>query len=283
MQQIGTITQNEAREILQGETPQEILEFYKTPYSLSNDQVDFYNRNGFIVVKNVLTGEALAFVRRVLEAAVLIRKKEDERTLEQKSEYEQSFLQCGFLAFDWPVVKDFVFAKRFAAIARDLMKVDGVRLWHDQALFKEPKGRATPVHQDSSYWPVSNPELTTTIWLSLNGASREKGCLYFYPQTHKTQKEYVDIFKNPHQPEHLKKVEKVYCELEAGDATFHSGLTFHASDNNQTEDMREGMTMIYVNDGNRFDASDARNATHKSCNGLKDGDVIDTIYTPKLV
>lgn len=282
MKEIGGITYKDAEEILTGKTPQEILEFYDTPYQISDEQIEFYNTNGYIILKNVLEGESLKFAKRILESAVLIRKKEDVRTLAQKSEYEQSFLQCGFLAFDWPIVKDIVFAKRFAGIARDLMKVNGVRLWHDQALFKESQGRGTPVHQDSSYWPVSNPELTTTIWFSLNGASKEKGCLYFYPQTHKTQKEYVDIFKNPHQPQHLKDLEKVYCELQAGDATFHSGLTFHASDGNITNEMREGMTVIYISDGNRFDATDERNATHKSCNGLKDGEVIDTIYTPRL-
>jgi ectoine hydroxylase-related dioxygenase (phytanoyl-CoA dioxygenase family) len=283
MKEIGGITHKDAEEILKGETPREILEYYNTPYAVSQEQIDFYNENGFIIVKGVLNGEPLKHVKKIMESAVLIRKKEDQRTLAQKSEYEQSFLQCGFLAFDWPIVRDFVFAKRFAGIARDIMKVSGTRLWHDQALFKEAHGRATPVHQDSSYWPVSNPELTTTIWLSINGATKEKGCLYFYPQTHKTQKEYVDIFKNPHQPEHLKTIDKAYCELQAGDATFHSGLTFHASDGNSTEEMREAMTVIYISDGNRFDASDDRNATHKSCIGLKDGEIINTIYTPKLV
>jgi hypothetical protein len=44
--------------------------------------------------------------------------------------------------------------------------------------------------------------------------------------------------------------------------------------------MREGMTVIYLGDGATFDASDPRNATHKSCEGLNDGEKIDTqVYT----
>ena len=119
--------------------------------------------------------------------------------------------------------------------------------------------------------------------MSLNGSPKEKGCLYFYPKSHKAQKEYVDIFKNPHQPAHLNELEKVYCELDAGDVTFHSGLTFHAAGSNQIDELREGMTIIYIHDGNRFDASDERNATHKSCDGLKDGEKIETVYTPRLI
>jgi ectoine hydroxylase-related dioxygenase (phytanoyl-CoA dioxygenase family) len=49
-------------------------------------------------------------------------------------------------------------------------------------------------------------ELTTTMWMALNDVPKEKGCLYFYPGSHKLkEKEYVDIFKNPHQPEVVKR------------------------------------------------------------------------------
>ncbi|KAA3611213.1 MAG: phytanoyl-CoA dioxygenase family protein [Calditrichaeota bacterium] len=283
MIQLNGITITEAKEILKSQTPKEVLTFYNEPYNITEEQIEFYNQNGFIILKDVLIGPALEFAKTVMEAAVLIRKKEDERSLSEKSPYEQSFLQCGFLAFDFQPVKDYVFGKRFAGIARDLMRVDGIRLWHDQALFKEAGGRATPVHQDSSYWPLSNPELSTTIWLSLDNAPKEKGCLYFYPKSHLAKKEYVDIFKNPHQPKQLQDFKKVYAPLNAGDASYHSGLTFHGTEENTTGDLREGMTMIYIHDGNRFDGSDRRNATHKSCEGLKNGEKIDTKYTPKLI
>jgi hypothetical protein len=46
--------------------------------------------------------------------------------------------------------------------------------------------------------------------------------------------------------------------------------------------MREGMTVIYLADGVRFDDSDERNATHKSCAGLAAGALIDTQFTPVL-
>ncbi len=283
MLKINDISLSEAEKILEQETPQEVLDFYNRSYKISSEQVEFYQKNGFITLEGVLFGPALDFAKRVMEAAVIVRKRDDKRSFEEKSPYEQSFLQCGFLAFDSQPVKDYVFGKRFAGIAKDLMQVEGIRLWHDQALFKEAGGRATPVHQDSSYWPVSNPELTTTIWLALNEASIEKGCLYFYPESHRAKKEYVDIFNKPHQPEQLSDHKKIYAPLKAGDASYHSGLTFHATDNNKTDKLREGMTMIYINDGNRFDASDKRNNTHKSCEDLKEGQIIDTKYTPVLI
>ena len=277
------ITNDTALKILNEHTPDEILESYNLPYQLSDKQINSYNKNGFISLKNVLSGKALNNARKVIEAAVLVRKEKDKRTLSEKSQYEQSFLQCGYLCWDFPAVKDFVFGKRFAGIARDLMKANGARLWHDQALFKEPHGRVTDAHQDISYWPINEGEYTITMWFALNNVPREKGCLYFYPASHKLkEKEYIDIFKNPHQPEIVKGIEKTFTPINAGDVTSHSGLTFHGAGENVSDEMREGMTVIYLADGDTFDASDARNATHKSCVGLNDGDKIDTLYTPLL-
>jgi ectoine hydroxylase-related dioxygenase (phytanoyl-CoA dioxygenase family) len=179
-------------------------------------------------------------------------------------------------------MKGIVHSKRFAGIAKELMLADGVRLWHDQALFKQPQGGATSVHQDSSYWPIAEPQFTTTIWIALNEVTTENGCLFFYPKSHLAKREYVDIFKNPHKPEAAKKFPKEYVPLNQGDVTFHSGLTFHGTDANNTDQMREGMTIIYLKDGCTFDVSDKRNATHKSCTGLENGDKIDTQFTPLL-
>lgn len=283
MNNFGFQSREEALSQLNSETPDEIKKFYNSSFEITNSQVRQYQQNGFIKLKNVVLSEHLNYIKRIIEASVFLRKESDKITFAEKSNYEQSFLQCGYLCFDFPVIKDFVFSKRFAGIANELMRTEGTRLWHDQALFKETGVRATPVHQDSSYWPLQNPDNSTTMWLSLNGANRENGCLYFYPKTHKTEKEYVDIFKNPHSPKHLKKLEKEFIELNPGDATFHSGLTFHGTKENRTETIREGMTVIYIDDGNKFDDSDERNRTHKSCIGLNHGQIINTQYTPKLI
>ncbi len=284
MFQFEALDRQTAEEILHVPTPAEVQEAYDEPYRLSEEQIAQYNRDGFIRLRNVLGGNALAYARRVIRAAVLLRKEHDKRALKDKSQYEQSFLQCGYLCWDFPAIKDYVFAKRFAGIARDLMRETHMRLWHDQALFKEPHGRQTDVHQDSSYWPVSEPLRTITHWLALNDVSEDKGCLHFFPGTHTDGiREYVDIFKDPHQPQHLKEIQAVSQPLNAGDATYHSGLTFHGAGANRTDSIREGMTVIYIAEGTTFDAGDERNATHTSCVGLVDGERIDTKFTPVLI
>jgi ectoine hydroxylase-related dioxygenase (phytanoyl-CoA dioxygenase family) len=284
MVKIDNLSEPEAIQILHSEISTELSDFFQSSLKVSDKSVDFYTTNGFAKIERVVEKEFLNEVIKIIQSAVLVRKGKDERELKEKSQTEQSFLQCGYLCWELPAVKEFVFAKRFAGIARDLMKVKHVRLWHDQALFKEPGGRITDAHQDCSYWPINEPQFTTTMWLALTDVPVEKGCLYFYPQTNKSElKEYVDIFKNPHHPEKLNEIKKVFVPLKAGDATFHSGLTFHGAGNNQTNEMRTAMTIIYIKDGITFDSSDERNKTHTSCIGLNNNDIINTKYTPILI
>jgi len=284
MIRFNELSSENAEQILNSAISSSLKDFFNSSLQLPEDKINNYNDSGFVKIENVIEKDFLLEVRRMIQSSVLLRKGKDERDLKDKSQYEQSLLQCGFLSWDYPAVKDFVFAKRFAGIVSDLMKVDHVRLWHDQALFKEPGGRVTDAHQDCSYWPVAEPQFTTIMWLALTDVPIEKGCLYFYPHTNDPGlKEYVDIFKNPHQPDHLKESKRIFVPLKAGDATFHSGLTFHGAANNQTTEMREAMTIIYLKDGVTFDASDERNKTHTSCVGLNDGEIINTKFTPVLI
>lgn len=284
MVRIEGLTESSAFEILNSEISDSLKQFLNTPKELSKEQINFYHNNGYVKIENVVEENYLTELRRIIEAAVFMRKGKDERDLKQKSQYEQSFLQCGYLCWDFPAVKEIVFAKRFAGIVRDLMQAEHIRLWHDQALFKEPGGRVTDAHQDCSYWPIHEPQFTSTMWLALVDVPVKKGCLYFYPKTNDPNlREYVDIFKNPHQPEFLKNEEKVFVPLKAGDATFHSGLTFHGAGQNKTNQMREAMTVIYIKDRVTFDSSDERNKTHTSCIGLQEGEIINTKYTPILI
>ena len=284
MIKIEGLKESDAHGILNSEVSPFLKQYFNSVKEISEEKINFYSQYGFIKIENVVGEEFLDEVKKIIEYAVLIRKGKDARELKDKSQYEQSFLQCGYLCWDFPAIKEFVFAKRFAGIARDLMQTEHVRLWHDQALFKEPGGRITDAHQDCSYWPVNEPQHTITMWLALTNVPKEKGCLYFYPNSNNPeQREYVDIFKNPHQPEFLSNSEKVFVPLTAGDATFHSGLTFHGAGNNQTTEMRTAMTIIYIKDGLTFDSSDERNKTHTSCIGLNHNDIINTKYTPILI
>ena len=64
--------------------------------------------------------------------------------------------------------------------------MDAVRIYLDQALVKEPYGSPTQYHVDLPWWPFDSPH-ACTIWIALDDSTRENGCLYFVPGSHRLE------------------------------------------------------------------------------------------------
>ena len=119
-----------------------------------------FREKGHSVVRGLATeAEVAAYRPALLEAAP--RARYDHRPLEERDTYGRAFVQMPNLWRRDPRVREFVFARRFAAAAAFLLGVEAVRLYHDQALFKEPGGGITPWHQDQFYWPLDTPHTIT--------------------------------------------------------------------------------------------------------------------------
>jgi hypothetical protein len=103
-------------------------------------------RNGHVLIRAVASASEAEEHRVSIRDAVL-RLSNETRSLEDRSTYDKAFLQVTNLWQKDEAVKQFVFEKKFAQIAADLLGVEKIRLYHDQALFKEPGGGHTPWHQ----------------------------------------------------------------------------------------------------------------------------------------
>jgi ectoine hydroxylase-related dioxygenase (phytanoyl-CoA dioxygenase family) len=99
--------------------------------------------------------------------------------LEERSTYDRAFLQVMNLWRHSAVVSRFVHGQRLARIAAELLGVTGVRLYHDQSLYKEPGGGLTPAHADQYYWPLAT-DRTVTAWIPLQAVPLEMGPLGFF-------------------------------------------------------------------------------------------------------
>ena len=117
--------------------------------------VEAFRRDGFAVVPGLLGDEELEGLGAEVDQGVARRKRHDARTLAEKSRYEQSFIQCQNLWEDCPGVRQLTFHPRVTEVAARLLGAERIRLWHDQALYKEPGGRLTDPHQDHPYWPIA--------------------------------------------------------------------------------------------------------------------------------
>ncbi|HLK98134.1 MAG TPA: phytanoyl-CoA dioxygenase family protein, partial [Hymenobacter sp.] len=148
-----------------------------SPYALNPDAIDFYRQNGYVKLKQVLSPPVLDYYGDIITKLVF-RLNTLIKPMEERTTYERAFLQIMNLWQEDEQAKEFVFSTRLAKIAADLMGVQGVRLYHDQALYKEPSGGITPWHADQFYWPLASPH-TVTVWIPLQETPMEMGPLAF--------------------------------------------------------------------------------------------------------
>ncbi len=255
---------------------------------LSTEQIATYQENGFLVIENFLDAQELEAWRETTEEAVHQRleslQKEgyraDIHTNQANPEdyYAQVFVQCVKLAETHDGMRKTIFDSRLGEMAATLAGVDGIRVWHDQALFKQPFGNPTGWHLDNPYWSFSSRD-AISLWVALDDATLSNGCLYYIPGSQKTATynnsgigmNIGDLFKL--YPE-WRKIDSVACPCPAGSAVFHNGLTAHGAGANMTNRPRRAMTCAYMPDGAAFNGQ--RNILPEAYfKSLKIGDILN--------
>ena len=215
--------------------------------------IDEFRKDGQTLVRGLLSQEEVKAYHEVLVHAAE-KYNTEKRKMEERDTYGKAFLQIMNLWRNDENVKKFVMAKRFAKVAADLLGVDNVRIYHDQALFKEPGGGPTPWHQDQYYWPIDTKD-TITMWMPLvdinvnmgmltfASGSHTKGRIFNYEISDESEQAYNDYVKDNNFP-----ISRA-TEMKAGDANWHYGYTIHNAPGNNSASMREVMTIIYFADG----------------------------------
>lgn len=230
------------------------LPLLDNPMTISKELIAAFQKNGHALTKALLSKSEVSAYRNVINRATYAHNTE-KRSLAERDTYGKAFLQIMNL---WQVdahVKRFTLAKRFAKVAAELLGVEHVRIYHDQALYKEPQGGYTPWHQDQYYWPLDTLN-AITMWMPLVNISEDMGMLTFASGSHKN-----GVIENIAISDTSEALLKQYIQdqaypiyreqsMQAGDATWHYGATLHHAPGNQSlTTTREVMTIIYFADG----------------------------------
>lgn len=259
-----------------------------TPYPLTPQQIATYRSQGYIKLRDVLSADTLAHYGREITLLTIALNTQD-KPLEQRSTYDRAFLQVMNLWESSPLVGRFVMGRRLARIAAELMEVDGVRLYHDQSLYKEPGGGITPAHADQYYWPLSS-DRTITAWIPLQAVPADMGPLGFYARSQSVEfgrdlgiSDESEARISANMARHGFAFEVGAYEL--GEVSFHSGWTFHKAGANRSTRPRSVMTVIYMDAAmtlvpalNPVQANDR----DQWCPGAREGAVIDTRKNPVI-
>ena len=206
---------------------------------LSPAQLDHYDTQGFVIPDFRLEEEALGAI-----------KGHHERLVSRLPEFRD---YCpSVLAYDLAFLN-------YARIPEILDMVEQVlggdfALWNS-SFFAKPalNGRATPWHQDGEYWPI-RPVATCTVWIAIDDANTENGCLKLIPGSHKREQ----LLAHETNPDpnltlnqellssEFDESKTVNLALEAGQISLHDVRLVHGSDANTSAYPRRGMTLRYM-------------------------------------
>ena len=226
-----------------------------SPYPVTAAQIAQFRRDGFIKLKQVLSPEVLEHYGKIITAEVF-RLNTMHLPIAQRDTYNKAFLQVGNIWTKNATVKEFCWGQRLGRLAAELLAVKGVRMYHDQALYKESGGGITPWHADQYYWPLSNAN-SITAWIPLQAVPMEMGPLAFSVGSHQfetcrdlaisdeSEAQIGRSLKERNYPLHD-------TPFDLGEVSFHYGWTFHRAGPNTTDKPRAVMTIIYIDEDIRL-------------------------------
>lgn len=251
---------------------------------ITEQQIAEYQANGVVNVKKFLSAEEVAELKAaVVETVKQMGKKKvaagGADLMEEDNYYAKTFTQRLNLWRLNDTVKSYMLNDKLGKMLCQLAGVDSMRVWHDQALIKEPFGNPTGWHLDNPYWSFYSHN-AISIWIALEDATLENGCMWFSPGSHKlaSHDTNVDIGQDigglfrvyPKMGE----IDPVPVPMKAGDCSFHNGMTAHGAGANMTRGRRIAMTCAYMPGGSTFNGQQ-NILSDDYFNSLKEGDVLE--------
>lgn len=239
--------------------------------SLSKEQIEFYNEQGYIVLPNLLSEADMAGVKEAMNDKVSMIAKE--------------LKQAGLIE---DMLEDRPFKYRLAELFANLQTDDFLkfgRSWRDRLpgyfnlmssfkildavesliggeIFSNPvyntrpkipkvAAGAVPWHQDKSYWPDANSNPVITVWIPLVDATEINGCLHIKPKTHRKrllkwhQETVTGTGYTALNERQLGKTETVSLPVTAGTAILFNDRCLHMSTPNNSDEVRWSVDLRY--------------------------------------
>jgi ectoine hydroxylase-related dioxygenase (phytanoyl-CoA dioxygenase family) len=255
-------------------------------HPLTAEQIAFYRENGFLELEAITTPEEIARLCIVYDTLFARRAgREDGNQFDIVSADEDDGAEATLPQIlnprrYAPELAATLFEANALRIARQLLG-DGARFAGDHAIFKPAgNGAETPWHQDEAYWNPNVDAHAVAVWMPLQEATLENGCMQFLPGSQKMEilphrsiggdtrihGMELDVFVDT--------TGAVACPLPAGGATFHDARTLHYTGPNRSQIPRRAYILNFASpptprtDGRRFPWNEmkqtARERRHKA-------------------
>lgn len=216
---------------------------------LSDAEVAHYHEQGYVFPDYRLPEETLEAIR-----------DQHDRLLARHPEHPEFRDNCpALLNYDFGFL-DYARNPEILDMVEQLIGPD-IALWN-MSFFAKPalNGKRTPWHQDGEYWPI-RPLATCSVWIALDAATPENGCLRVIPGSHKDRR-----VRSHHQDERdslalnavlepgtFDEAAAVDIVLEPGQVSLHDVYLVHGSRPNRSAHRRAGYVLRMMPTSSRFD------------------------------
>lgn len=229
-----------------------------------------FDRDGFVIVPDLISPDKLAQVRRMIDGVVDQSVRPNlpvkigpsldafHMQLEVKVKDDPSVPMRDKIRVVFHMTHTHTYFRDLSRSPEILDAVEAligpnIRYYTDQMFVKPARhGTEVPWHQDSAYWPDAEPRLLS-CWLAIDDVTEENGCVRFLPGTHRAavrHKEFTEHVGNSigTSPEigGFDTASEVPVVMKAGSASFHHSLTLHRSLPNTSDRGRRGLIMIFL-------------------------------------
>ncbi|HEY3329679.1 MAG TPA: phytanoyl-CoA dioxygenase family protein [Capsulimonadaceae bacterium] len=207
---------------------------------LSSDQIDFYDRNGYLIgLPPIYSADEMAIMNGELSSLMaLLRPGETAKDIRE-----------------WHEASTFLYDICMNPKIHDL--VEGIigpdfYCWASNFFIKEPHTTETVGwHQDAYYWPMA-PHNSVTVWLAFTDVDGENGAMRIVPCSHKSgiiqHKRSTDtdsVLTLELESGSFREDTAVSLTLKAGECSLHDDRAVHGSPANPSSRRRAGLTIRY--------------------------------------
>lgn len=222
--------------------------------SLTQEQIDFFHQNGFVVYGKILEDDEIDTLRREYDA-VFSAAAETERFTNlaktREGDESQHMLQIIQMSERSLEFRRLLYHEKILDLVSSLIGPN-LMLFHDQALFK-PAHTGGPIfwHQDNGYWKCA-PANLVSCWLTLDDVVKENGAMqvicgsHLRPEHHVPTEETDRLLKTD-----IGGSEPVVVDLPAGGCMLHHCQTLHSTDPNETPNQRRAFAIHFMNPGTK--------------------------------
>jgi len=220
-----------------------------------------YADRGFSILRGFLNEQSLQELRFLADTTITVRKNFGMLNSENRflgSRYSEVFGdvfdQYSLVSRDNPDLRKFSRSAQIGSIVSQVTCVQNLRAWNDKIFIKNPSHNATPAHVDGDIrnsWTGCH-KVASSMWLALDHADENSGCLYFYEGSHKFISANRDRFDNSITSDilqlfpEIENLNKVTVPVSAGDCIIHNAFVVHGAHSNESSHNRRAFIASFI-------------------------------------